>query len=280
MKRALITGGAGFVGRNLSRHLQENDWDVLSVDIRNQLDCIDYFDHSIARFDLVVHAAAAGPHRKAIDTQPRNFPYNVMLDAAAIDWAMRTRQGHFVYLSSAAVYDSSACGYGSFIETKGHVGDPFDHYGATKRVGEKMIEASRLPYTIVRPFSGYGSDQSIEFPFGAFVDRARRREHPFHIWGSGEQVRDFIHIDDICRAIITLATENILGPVNLCTGIGITLKKLAYLCLKQVDYNPQIHLDRSESEGVDFRVGDPTYLNYFYTPKITIEEGVRRALEE
>lgn len=294
MKKALVTGHAGFVGRHMLNRLAVDGWDVTGIDISHGLDVMHYVRETSRVFDLVVHAAAAGPNRAAIDEQPLNFPYNVRLDATMIEWAARTRQRHFVYLSSSAVYSASVQTehfqipgvdyrlpehYTDLIE------EPADTYGFTKLVGERMIEAARahgLNVTVVRPFSGYGTDQSEDFPFRAFVERAKRREQPFKIWGSAEQVRDFIHIDDICEAIMCLVEDGTAEPVNLCTGQGTSMTELAQRVWwaawpDQLD-DFKIQVDTDAPLGVHYRVGNPERLHQHYIPKISLEEGISLAL--
>lgn len=271
----------------MTRYLEERGWLVHPADIVDGIDALQGFRDSRdvgLPYDLVVHAAAAGPNRKAIDTQRGNFPYNVMLDAAMFEWAIRTQQRRIVYLSSSAVYSNEIhmiTGPRPFYENDAYPYRTFDTYGETKRFGEQLAVNARnagVRVTVVRPFSGYGSDQSEDFPFGAFVGRARRREDPFMIWGNASQVRDWIHIDDICAAIMTLVEADVDAPVNICTGRGVTMRDLALLCHEAVGYAPRIDVDPTAPMGVLFRVGDPTLLHSYYTPKITIEEGVRWAL--
>lgn len=317
--RALITGSAGFVGRHFMRTLFARGWDVDGIDVKHHhmmaqslLDdgrsfnemqmSVGQFIHgasSLARYDLVVHAAAAGPNRAAIDSSPMNIAYNTALDAQMLEWAVRTGQRHFVYLSSSAVYsddvshptlggkmmDFAGVPFG-FTENMGRLLEPFDAYGATKRHGEQMALAAAkyIGITIVRPFSGYGEDQSTDFPFGAFVDRAFKRENPFVIWGNSAQRRDFIHIEDIVRATLILVEQADPSPVNICTGRAVSMGELAAMIVTEFrkyddEYDPGYEVRLDEPMGVVNRVGDPVLLHRLYTPKITIEQGVRRAVE-
>lgn len=292
MKTALVTGSQGFVGRHFVQHLAAEGWDVHGIDLFYPelnlpgQDALQYFATHQRQFDLVVHAAAAGPNRKAIDAKPMNFAYNLMLDAAMFDWAHRTTQPRVVYLSSCAVYsdDLTRGTYGQhpFVESRWGI-HPFDRYGMTKRTGEQMAqalnEAGGTRVTVVRPFSGYGSDQSTDFPFGAFIERARNREDPFKIWGSGNQVRDWIHIDDIVRGTMTLVDAGVTTPTNLCTGLGTSMIALARMVCLAADYDPIYACDATEPNGVMYRVGDTEKLHDYYTPKVTLFSAIRRALE-
>src|SRR5690242_18106984 len=125
MKRVLVTGAAGFVGRHMITYLLGLGYDVSGCDVRQgtspintfiRRDALDVFHGHVPelnrRYDLVVHAAAYSPHREAIDTQPRSLIKNAQLDAALFDWAVRTQQERVLYLSSCAVLDEQPDGYG------------------------------------------------------------------------------------------------------------------------------------------------------------------------
>lgn len=300
MKTALITGVSGFVGRHFHQYLSTHNWHVIGVDTRSSElcspvpfeDALDLFTCSRKVYDLVIHAAAADPHRAAIDSVAANFPYNTLLDSALFEWAIRTQQRHIVYLSSCAVYPVH-------YQTGEHGEDwrlreefvmldqamePDSRYGWAKLSGERLAAATRecgVPVTVVRPFSGYGSDQSTNFPFGAFITRALARADPFEIWGDGTQVRDWIHIDDFVAGTLRLVEADAQSQhhaVNLCSGHGMTFHDLAYAVTEMVNYAPKFKYVSSAPRGVSHRIGDPTILNTYYEPRVTLAEGISRAL--
>ncbi|MFM9634748.1 NAD-dependent epimerase/dehydratase family protein [Streptomyces galilaeus] len=299
MKTALVTGSAGFVGRHMTAELRARGWDVMPCDIANAVapgtptarwhDALHVFQAVTQPFDLVVHCAARAPHRAAIDGQPMNMAYNLQLDSAMFDWAVRTGQKRVLYLSSSAVYpvllqdgDPRRLLHESATDMV-HGIEPDAAYGWTKWTGEKMAAAAAavgLPVHVVRPFSGYGEDQGEDWPFGAFIARARRREDPFTIWGSGDQVRDWIHISDVIAGALAVVDADVREPVNLCTGRGTRMYDLVQMICKQAGYRPTIFVQPDRPEGVAYRVGDPVRMNDIYRPKVTIEEGVARAVRQ
>ncbi|MDM4722756.1 NAD(P)-dependent oxidoreductase [Micromonospora sp. WMMA1363] len=285
--RALVTGSAGFVGRHMVVELRRRGWDVQCCDIVDGLDALHVFTFERDRFDLVVHAAASSPHRAAIDSQPVHFARNVQLDAAMFDWAVRTGQGRVLYLSSSAAYPldlQTDPKWGSLVEDAialAAVREPDAVYGWAKVTGERLAAAARkagLPVTVVRPFSGYGADQTEDFPFRALVERARRREDPYTIWGDGQQVRDWIHIDDVIAGALAVVESGTEEPVNLCTGIGTSMLDLAGMACEQVGYEPEFEFRLDRPAGVAYRVGDPSRLYQYYKPAVTLADGVDRAL--
>lgn len=294
--KALVTGSAGFVGRHVGAELLRRGWDVYACDIVTGWDALTLFRSDVDRYDLVVHAAASSPHRAAIDGEPQHFARNLQLDSAMFDWAVRTGQGRVLYLSSSAAYPILWQGDNRYPDgpdddglreclREGMIGDamePDSDYGWTKLTGERLARAARkagLPVTVVRPFSGYGEDQSENFPFRALVERARRREDPFVIWGDGNQVRDWIHIDDVVAGMLAVAKSGTEEPVNLCTGAGTSMHQLAEGICEQVGYLPRFELLVDKPAGVAYRVGDPTRFHAIYKPTVTLAEGVARALK-
>lgn len=291
--KALVTGHRGFLGRHFAKRLAEYGYSVTGVDLvdpEHPYDALDLFASGTTRFDLVVHCAAVSPHRMAIDNRAIQVgSRNLMLDAALFDWASRTEPGRVVYLSSSAAYPAHLqkrsrvewlCEFDIDLDHR-VIGNPDAVYGWVKLTGEHLAERYRQSggrATVVRPFSGYGSDQSGEFPFGAFRDRARRKDDPFEIWGSGEQVRDFIHVSDIVEATIAMVTREIDGPLNLCTGVPTSMRQLAQLFCDAVGYQPEFRPIGQAPSGVDYRVGDPTELHDLYIPKTSIQSGVELAI--
>lgn len=287
--KALVTGSAGFLGRHFMAELADRGADVVGVDIVDGTDALALFRHDATRFDLVIHCAAVAPHRSAIDGRSLAVGAGCLeLDAAMFQWAARTKPGRVVYFSSSAAYPVRMQGTGAapLAEAwagpdRGVIGAPDAIYGWVKLTGERLADAYRQQggaVTVLRPFSGYGEDQSADFPFGAFSGRARRREDPFVMWGDGSQVRDWIHVDDVVGGTLAAVEHGVDGPVNLCTGVGTSMAELATLFMVAAGYCPELKFLADKPAGVAYRVGDPSRLHEFFTPAVTLEQGVKRAL--
>lgn len=288
MMDVLVTGSAGFLGRHFTRTLRDRGDLVIGIDILEGRDALDVFRNAHKVYDLVIHCAAVAPHRAAIDGRALTVGAgNLELDAAMFRWAARTRPGRVVYFSSSAAYpvglQRADCA-SRLTEDAIDLTDPDlpdAIYGHVKLTGERLAQAYRDAggkVTVVRPFSGYGEDQSDRFPFGAFRDRARRREDPFVIWGDGTQVRDWVHVNDVVGAVLAAVDAEHDGPLNIATGVATSMRDLAELFAEAAGYSPRFQYLTDKPAGVAYRVGDPTRLHEIYTPAITIEEGVSRAL--
>jgi nucleoside-diphosphate-sugar epimerase len=288
--RALVTGSAGFVGRHMATALRRAGClEQVHVDIADGADCRDYFAAADDEwFDVVVHCAAVVGGRATIDGRPLHLAAeDLSIDAALFGWALRARPGRIVYFSSAAAYPTwmQHQDYRMLLTedciAPGISGAPDNTYGWVKLTGERLAaeaNAAGIRTHVFRPFSGYGGDQSLDYPFPSLVRRAVQRQAPFHIWGDGQSARDWVHIDDVVGAVLAAIDGDVLGPVNICTGVATTFDELAGLCMDAAGYRAAVEYDVDAPQGVFWRVGDPARLHEFYRPKIDIAEGVARAV--
>lgn len=291
--RALVTGSAGFVGRHTVAELQRRGWSVDGWDVATGRNALTLFsDPFWPRPDLLVHCAAQEPFRAAIDGKPELMVGNLMLDAAMFRWAMRSSARELasmrvIYLSSSAAYpmrlQAADCRtpLAEDMISADHIESSDADYGWVKITGEHLAANARklgVKVTVVRPFSGYAEDQSDNHPFMAIIGRIVRREDPLAIWGNGQQLRDWIHIDDVIGAMLAVADCGTEHPVNLCTGVGTSMVELAEIAAGHVGYLPRFEFELDKPGGVAYRVGDPTLMLESYTPRVSVAEGVKRAL--
>jgi len=203
-------------------------------------------------------------------------------------WALRTRPKHIVYFSSSAAYPIflQRLQYQQKLReidiNLEHIRTPDFTYGWAKLSGEMLASYARaegLKVTVLRPFSGYGSDQALDYPFPSFIERAKRKADPFEVWGRGTQVRDFVHIDDVVGATFA-AVINDVKTMNICTGRPTSFIELAEMVMLQAGYLAPIKNNLDAPIGVEYRVGDSTQMLQVYEPKISLEEGIALALAE
>lgn len=297
--KILITGHKGFVGRHFCSLLKDHE--ITGIDIKDGNDCRDFFKTSSEKFDLVVHLAAIVGGRMTIEGNPIAVATDLSIDAEMFNWAVKTGQPRVVYFSSSAAYPIDLqnstewtrirTGYEPFkvennllvesdIDLK-NIRNPDMTYGWAKLTGEMLAEHARkqgVNVHVFRPFSGYGEDQDLDYPFPSFIKRVKDKVEEFEIWGPGTQVRDFIHIDDICEAVMKAVELDIQEPINLSSGTGTSFIELAEKMMEISGHKVPIKTDQTKPVGVFYRVGDNTKMLEFYKPKISLEEGIKRAL--
>ena len=283
----LITGSSGFVGRYFKDRLQQ--YNLTLIDIKEGNDCRDFFKREDKQYDLVIHLAAIVGGRESIEGRPMAVADNLSIDSEFFQWCLKTNPKKIVYFSSSAAYPvwkQSADAQRTLGDVKlkesdinlDMFGKPDMTYGWSKITGEFL--AQFVPNVhIFRPFSGYGWDQDLTYPFPMYVKRALERQDPFEVWGPGTQTRDFIHMKDVVEAVLTAVDQNITGPINLGTGRSTSFLELAWLCMEAVGYQGDIKTNPDKPVGCMHRVSDNTKLLSFYTPKITLEQGIAEAVD-
>jgi nucleoside-diphosphate-sugar epimerase len=296
--RALITGNAGFLGRHFTAELKARGWDVVGCDIKTTLaqDCRNLFRRDVRMrdmqsWDLVVHCAAVVGGRETIENDPLKTAESLSIDAEVFRWAAVARPGRVLYLSSSAAYPVSYQKGGRPVPYRLHEDDvwgddgliePDEIYGWSKVTGEILagrLRQAGVPVTVVRPFSGYGADQSTDYPFRAILERARRHEDPLTVW-CGACVRDWVHVSDVVNGALAVAENGTEEPVNVCTGRATTFWELAELMGTAAGYQPALKGLSDKPQGVMSRVGNPNRFFQIYRPVVTLEEAIKKALAD
>lgn len=282
--RVLLTGSAGFIGSVIAARLVKAGHPLTRVDKRTGTDARDFFRSGspTRNYDLVIHCAAVVGGRILIENSMAHAE-NLEIDAALFRWAEAVKPRRIVYISSVAAYPTGlqTTTGGALYEEDIDLDDmwvPDQLYGWAKLTGEYMAARSTIPVSIPRPFTVYGPGQDLIFPFANIAMQIQQRRNPVTVWGSGNQIRDFIHVDDVADGIIAMAEKEVDGPVNFCTGRPVSLRDLIAMMAKQAGYSPDIECVMGKPEGLICRVGNPERLQEFYKPAVTLEEGIRRAL--
>lgn len=320
MKKCLVTGGCGFVGRHLIARLLNEGHEVHCVDpiaplsggidpeqwpffqpLENRSfnfyrqDCRDWFQqHTDTDFDYAFHLAAMVGGREMIENNPLAVADDLSIDAQYWQWAAKTRPAKNVVFSSSAAYpielqrpDHYILLKEEMITFEDQIGMPDMTYGWAKLTNEYLaklaLEKHGLKSVCYRPFSGYGEDQDDSYPFPGICKRvlANRGAPEITVWGSGRQMRDFIHIEDCITGI--LATMDLIddaSALNLSTGIYTSFIEFAQIAAELCGFRPQIKGTSDKPEGVFARGGDTARQRGFgFTPTISFCEGIQRALK-
>ena len=272
-KKILVTGSDGFLGKHTYRYMQEQGHAVTGIDIDK-----DIFRHGLPdeEFDVLFHFAAFVGGRKGIDNNLYRVAKNIELDRQVIRWA-ESHVGKMIYPSSCAAYPKHLqTQHGTPMSEDMMEGQPFDMYGMSKQAAEYMLRFAKVKSHIVRPFSIYGPGQSMDYPLPAIIERAKQGE--CSVWGSGNQVRDWVHINDALRVFDHLVQRDDPIVLNIGTGIPLTFKEVAQIIYKELhgDYSLNLRTQTDQSEGAGYRYADITLLDSLgLKPETSFVQGVR-----
>jgi nucleoside-diphosphate-sugar epimerase len=245
-------------------------------------------------FDLIIHCAAVIGGRLKIEEDPLAVATDLSIDAEFFNWVVRAKpMPKVIYFSSSAIYPlewqtkqkQHLFLHEAMVHFNGATfGVPDMTYGFAKLAGEYLAKFAAEKYglnvKVYRPFGGYGEDQDLTYPFPSIIKRVTDGHDPVLVWGSGDQQRDFIHIDDVVDAVITTMDKLAPGePLNLGSGKATSFFELAEQAVYLAGTGASVINDPRKPEGVFSRVADATKLSQWWKPKISLAEGIQRALD-
>ena len=245
--KALVTGGAGFIGSNVVKYLLDRNWQVRVVDnFSSGYPC--NLDHLAVEFiegdicnpgivaeacegrDVVFHLAACVGRQKSIDDPILDSSTNLLGTVNVLEGMKQQHVKRIVYSSSAAIF-------GELITPaidENHPQNADSPYGVSKLAAEKMILAYSNIFDItgvcLRYFNIYGVNQRYDL-YGNVIPIFAKRIYSgeqMTIYGDGKQTRDFVNVRDVARANYLAAVSDAGTNVyNLGSGTSITINKLA-----------------------------------------------------
>jgi len=291
MKKILITGHKGFVGRHFVKYINLNfpNSQINGIDIKDgkDKDCRNLFKTDETVYDLVIHLAAIVGGRQIIENDPLAVATDLSIDSEMFNWAVRTKQKKIVYFSSSAAYPINLQNLEDKYKLKesdinlSNIKTPDYSYGWSKLTGEMLANYAKNNYGlnvyVFRPFSGFGFDQDLDYPFPSFLNRVLTKVETFEIWGDGNQVRDFIYIDDVIKSVFKTIKLDIQNPINLGTGRPISFNELADIMCKIYGFYPKNGIKHllEKPKGVMYRCSDNSLLSSYYQFEKELEDILR-----
>lgn len=313
-KKILITGGAGFIGSNLTEHFLKRGNEVVSMDnfatgkrenvnpfikypnftlfegdIRSLEDCM----KASEGVDVIMHQAALGSVPRSIEDPLTSNEVNVNGFLHILETARRMKIPRLIYAASSSAYGD----INSAIKVEGRIGNPLSPYAVSKLTNEKYAQVYSLHYGVeaigLRYFNVFGRRQDPEGAYAAaipkFIKALLNGESP-KIYGNGEQTRDFTYIDNVIQAneLAAIATEKkALNRVyNIAYGERTSVNELLEI-LKELlsEFDPIIATIKNEY--VDERPGDVKHSlasikkaekHLGYNPAYDLKKGLKKAI--
>lgn len=291
----VVTGGAGFVGRHLVTALAGLGKKVTVVDpaelpkdiatlpgVRHaRADLRDYGETLLALqgTDAVFHLAGNASGTVSVEKPRHDFHLNALGTCNVGNACLELGVRRLVYLSSAIVYGTPR----SAPIPEDHPTTPFLPYGASKLSGELTLrslhQAAGLPVVIGRSFVVYGPGEDPARAGGEVSQFLRWHLNGARIPVVGDidrKTRDFIHVEDLCRALITLAGRGADGETyNLGTGTEVSMRELAEAVGTATGRPALLDADDSSLEDSFSLVADVSRLTALgFTPKVSLAEGL------
>jgi len=296
MSRVVMLGGSGFIGRFVCRSLAGRGREVVVVDPRRPAEEVGGWSGADARDPEVVKAIVS-PGDVVFHLVHTSVPAESMADPAAeqrenvdpfaalVEELFKLDLGGFVYSSSGGQVYGEAL---SLPISEDHPLNPESEYGKAKKSMEQIATEAAdrhdVACLIVRIANPYGPWQELTNRHGVVphLIRAATRGNPFTLYGGGVTVRDYAYIEDVAESVARLIERGARGrPVNIGTGIGVSLKELIGMVEKVT--GKQIKIEDAPIRSSDVRENflDVSRLEALtgYKPATPLAQGLEATLE-
>lgn len=302
-RKALVTGGAGFIGSHLARTLLQNGYNVTVYDdfsngsgrdnlsgdikvIKGSILDIKKFRVVCKKFDVVFHLAVK-PLTMSFD-KPEEVvqvnDYGTYL-VAKVCTELRRKM---IHVSSSEAYGSAL----SLPMKEEHPLFPHTIYAGSKAASELYVrgfqKSEGLEMVIIRPFNSYGEfmrSDTYSAAIPKFFNRITKGQYPI-IHGTGKQTRDFTYVEDTCRGIMLAdQNKNAIGDTfNIGQGKEVSVKQIAEIMIKKYqeitgkEMKLNCQFDKPRKGDVMRHLADISHAKKVlgYKPTISLDEGIMR----
>lgn len=295
--KTLITGGSGFIGSYVVRHLLENNHNVKVLDLKEpkirhknlefvKKSILDNITKDIKGSDAVFHFAALlgvdNSDKRPLETMKVNLEGSVNVFKSAID----ARVKRMIYSSSSEVYGEPR----ELPIKEDSVKGPVSTYGVSKLAAEIYAKSYNQEFgtdiRIVRFFNVYGPGQESNWVVPIFINKALKNQ-PITIFGNGNQTRCFTYVEDIADGVLKVFEKGKLGEAyNIGNNNPTTILELAELVKEITKSKSEIvklgfgKETRLKEREIEYRIPDISKTNSLgWKPKTMVKEGVKRILE-
>jgi GDP-L-fucose synthase len=293
--RVWVAGHKGMVGTAITRCLESRGDEILKtdrsvVDLRNQIGVEVWLKQN--RPDSIIFAAAKVGGIYANEAYPADFIYdNLAIEANIIHSAHLAGVDRLVFLGSSCIYPKFAP---QPIKEEALLTGPLEPtnewYAIAKIAGLKLCQAYRKQYgrryISVMPCNLYGPGDNFDPMTGHVLPALIRKFHEAKedgreevvIWGTGTPLREFLHVDDLARAVICcLDNYDDYEHINCGAGYEVSIRALAEIIQHAVGYTGKIVFDTAKPDGTPRKFMDSSRIAALgWVPEISLEVGIKR----
>ena len=297
--KAIVTGGAGFIGSHLVDSLLKENFEVSVLDnfstgrlenLEHVLEQIELVEcdlgvqgdwiQNFTNADWVIHLASLADIVPSIQQPEEYYRSNVDGTFNVLQAAKTAGVKRFVYAASSSCY-----GIPDNYPTPEHADiRPQYPYALTKRMGEEMVlhwaQVYSFPAISLRFFNVYGPRSRTSGTYGAVIGvflAQKLAGKPFTVVGDGKQTRDFTFVTDIVQAMISAAKSNRSGQIyNVGSGTNVSVNRLVELLGGEKVYIPK----RPGEPDCTFADIHKIQKELGWKPQVTIEKGIEKILQQ
>jgi UDP-glucose 4-epimerase len=293
--RVAVTGGSGFIGAHVVRHLKLAGHEVMNIDkagkdaVAVDICDTDAMTRTLRDFKpaFVFHIAAVADARNSLQDPVKSVHINVGGTASVLEASRQNGVKRFVLASTCWV--GNAMGNGVLDESQPFLSTGGGHVYTTTKIASELLahdfnKLYGLPFTILRYGIPYGSGMWPGLVLRNFLNNAAAGK-PLTIFGDGSASRKFVHVDDLAQAHVLAMQDVAANQVYNLEGMRfISIKELAET-FSRLWGGVEVQFKEEPTRVGEFQYfrklisNQKAYIELGWEPRIDLEEGVRRAIE-
>ena len=296
--KILVAGGTGLAGSAIIRELERVNKKVIGISSKdiNLLDRAKTFSYiKDLGPAVIIDAAAKVGGVGSNNAYPVEFlTQNLQIQSNLMDAAHEAKVEKFLFLGSSCIYPRN-CSQPikeDYLLT-GELEQTNSAYAVAKIAGIELIKSYRKEYghswISVMPTNLYGPNDNFDLEnshvlpalIRKFVEAKRNNSTEVVLWGSGTPLREFLHVDDLAKAILVcLEKYDDSQQINIGSGDEISIKDLAFKIANLTGFTGSIVWDAKRPDGTPRKVLDSTKINKLgWKPSITLDQGIASTVE-
>jgi len=294
----LVAGATGLAGSAIVRELRRIGTPVVGIsskqfDLRNRKLTFEYLEN--LKPSVVIDAAAKVGGINANNTYPVEFlSHNIQIQTNLMDASHNSKVDRFIFLGSNCIYPRN-CPQPIKEEyiLSGALEPTNSAYAVAKLAGIELIKSYRkefghkwfsvMPINLYGPNDNFDLESSHVFPalIRKFSDAVENNDQQVIVWGSGTPRREFLHVDDLAKAVIVcLEKYDSDQHINIGTGSDLTIKELAEKIAKISGFGGEIIWDSTKDDGTPQKLLDVQKITKLgWEPKISIDDGIKSTID-